>query len=73
MQKITYNWKYDGYVGNSFVTFELVEQNNLTTLKLTHDVTESFPDDISEFTRDSCIGGWNYFIKKRLKEYLESN
>jgi uncharacterized protein YndB with AHSA1/START domain len=71
MKKITYNWKYDGYPGDSFVMFELFKQNNLTKLKLTHSVQESFPEDIPEFSRKSGIDGWNYFIRKRLKEYLE--
>ncbi len=68
---ITYNWKYDGYPGDSFVVFELFKQNNLTRLKLTHQVYESFPEDIPEFSRESCIEGWTFFIKKSLKGFLE--
>jgi uncharacterized protein YndB with AHSA1/START domain len=70
-KKITYNWKYEGYTGDSFVTFELFEQGGQTKLILTHRVTESFQNGIPEFKRESCLGGWNYFIKQRLKEYLE--
>jgi uncharacterized protein YndB with AHSA1/START domain len=73
IKKITYNWKYDGYPGDSFVTFELSRQNDFTMLKLTVDVQESFPEDIPEFTRESCIAGWEFFIKERLKEYLEKS
>jgi uncharacterized protein YndB with AHSA1/START domain len=71
MKKITYNWKYGGYPGNSFVTFELFEQKDQTRLKLTHTVTESFPDIIPEFSRENGIAGWNYFIKKSLKTFLK--
>jgi uncharacterized protein YndB with AHSA1/START domain len=71
LKKITYNWKYDGYPGDSFVVFELFHQNNLTKLKLTHNVQESFPGHIPEFSREIGIEGWNFFIRKRLKEYLE--
>jgi uncharacterized protein YndB with AHSA1/START domain len=71
LKKITYNWKYKDYAGDSDVVFELIKQNNLTTLKLTHKVLESFSDDIPEFSRESGIEGWNFFIRKRLKEYLE--
>jgi uncharacterized protein YndB with AHSA1/START domain len=67
---ITYNWKYEGYAGDSFVTFELSEKDNLTKLRLTHQVEEDFPDDIPEFTRESCLEGWTYFIKDRLKDFL---
>ena len=70
-KRITYNWKYEGYEGNSLVTFELSESENNSTLILTHEVTETFPQNIEEFKRESCIGGWNWFIKKNLKEYLE--
>ncbi len=73
MTKITYNWKYEGYPGDSFVVFELLKQNNLTKLRLTHQVQESFPEDIPEFTRESGIEGWTLFIRKSLKEFLEKN
>ena len=67
---IKYNWKYKEYPGDSFVTFELEESDEITTLTLTVEVTVDFPDEIPEFKRESCIGGWNYFIKDRLRNYL---
>ncbi|MEL7124229.1 MAG: SRPBCC domain-containing protein, partial [Bacteroidota bacterium] len=69
-QKIVYNWRYEGYAGDSMVSFELIENDAQTTLRLTHQVLESFPQDIPEFTRESCLGGWNYFIKESLSKYL---
>jgi len=71
LKKITSNWKYEGYQGDSFVTFELFRENDLTKLKLTTKVVESFPEDIPEFKRESGLEGWNYFICKKLKEFLE--
>ena len=71
MKKITYNWKYDGLQGDSFVLFELFEENNSTKLRLTHQVTESFPEDIPEFKRESGVEGWTFFIKKSLRDFLE--
>jgi uncharacterized protein YndB with AHSA1/START domain len=71
MKKITYNWHYEGYSGDSFVVFELFEEDNSTKLRLTHQVLEGFPDDIPEFSRESCIEGWTFFIRKSLKDYLE--
>ena len=70
---ISYNWNYEGISGDSFVKFELFEDNKLTKIRLTHQVLENFPDDIPEFKRESGIEGWTYFIKKRLKEFLEKN
>ncbi len=72
-KKIIYNWKYGGYSGDSFVIFELFEKENHVKLILTHKVVESFLVDIPEFSRESCLEGWNYFIRKRLQEYLVAN
>ncbi|MEN8788003.1 MAG: SRPBCC domain-containing protein [Flavobacteriaceae bacterium] len=69
--KITYHWSYEDMEGEGFVTFELHEKENGTLLRLTNSGLESFPDDMPEFTRESCIGGWEYFIKGNLKNYLE--
>jgi uncharacterized protein YndB with AHSA1/START domain len=72
-KKIKYNWKYAEYLGNSFVTFELFEDKENTKLRVTAEGMESFPQDIPEFTRESCNDGWNYFIKNRLLEFLTKN
>lgn len=72
-KKITYNWKYDDYPGDSFVMFELFKQDNLTKLRVTHQVQESFPEDIPEFSRESCIEGWAFLIRKSLKEFFGKN
>ncbi|HSH52323.1 MAG TPA: SRPBCC domain-containing protein [Bacteroidales bacterium] len=68
---IKYNWKYEAYPGDSNVKFELFDENNNTKLVLTVNILEDFPQDIPEFKRESCIGGWEYLIKDRLKNYLE--
>ncbi len=70
-ESITYNWRYEGYEGDSLVTFKLSDYNDGSKLTLIHQVIEAFPQNIEEFKRESCIGGWNWFIKKNLKEYLK--
>jgi uncharacterized protein YndB with AHSA1/START domain len=72
LRKITYNWKYEGYTGDSFVTFELFKQGKNTKLKLVHTIVKDFPGNIPEFTRENCISGWNYFIKQSLMDFLNS-
>ena len=67
---IVYDWKYRGYAGDAVVTFELHPKNGSTLLILTHVITEDFQKGIPEFERESCIGGWMYFIKQRLNDYL---
>ena len=73
LKKIKYNWKYAGYAGDSDVIFELFSKNSSTMLRVTNQILESFPDNIPEFTRDSCITGWTFLIKERLKEFLEKS
>jgi len=68
---ITYNWKYDNYPGEGKVIFELFEEEKLTRLVLTNLVIEDFSDDVPEFKRESCLGGWKYFINDKLKNFLE--
>jgi uncharacterized protein YndB with AHSA1/START domain len=71
LKRIVYDWRYDGYPGDSFVEFKIFERDGRATLRLTHSVREDFPDDISDFSRESCEGGWEYFIKQQLRSFLE--
>ena len=73
LKKIAYNWKYEGIPGDSFVAFELFKKNDLTMLRLTHQIMESFPEDIPEFSRENGVEGWTFFIRKSLKDFLEKN
>ncbi|AXT63229.1 SRPBCC domain-containing protein [Aquimarina sp. AD10] len=70
-KRIAYNWKYEGYQGDSVVVFDLSQDKEVSKLTLTHQVTEDFPQNIEEFKRESCLQGWKWFIKKSLKDYLE--
>ena len=70
-RRIVCNWKYTGIPGDSFVTFEVTGDEKSSRLRVTTLVLESFPEDIPEFRRESCLGGWTYFIKDRLKVYLD--
>lgn len=70
--KIKYDWSYKDYEGVGFVTFELFEKGGQTLLRLTNVGLETFPNDIPEFKGESCRGGWEYFIQKNLKAYLEN-
>lgn len=70
-KKIAYSWKYPDYPGEGEASFEISEDGDQTHLTVTMVGIETFPQDIPEFTRESCRNGWNYFIKNRLKEYLQ--
>lgn len=71
VESITYNWKYEGYAGDSLVTFNLHEKPEGCELVVTHRVTEDFPDGVPELSREACIGGWKWFIQKSLRDYIK--
>ena len=70
-KKLTYSWKYDGYAGESFVTWELFEEGDKTRLKLTHSGLETFPADNPDLARHNFERGWTEIVGTSLKEYLE--
>jgi uncharacterized protein YndB with AHSA1/START domain len=71
-KKLTYSWRYEGYTGISFVTFELFEQSGKTLLRLTHKGLVTFPGDNVDFAKDNFNEGWNAIIHTSLKNYLEA-
>jgi uncharacterized protein YndB with AHSA1/START domain len=71
-KKLTYSWRYDGYPGNSFVTFELFLEGDKTKLKLTHDALESFGTDNPDLARENFVEGWNQIIGTSIKEFVEN-
>jgi uncharacterized protein YndB with AHSA1/START domain len=69
--KISYEWRYGGYPGNSLVSFELFEEKEGTRLVLTHENLETFKgDQYPELARDNFMLGWTRFIGLALKEYM---
>ncbi len=71
-KKITYIWRFLEYPGVSSSSFEVFGDENSSKLQLTILVQTDFPEDIPEFKRESCIGGWDYFIHGNLKKYMSA-
>ena len=71
-KKLSYSWRYEGYEGISFVTFELFDERDLTRLKLTHAGLETFPLH-PDFARSNFEAGWNEIVGKSLLEFVEKN
>lgn len=71
-KEITYSWKFKEYAGESISQF-LIENETETTvnLKLVIEILKDFPADVPEFKVESCLAGWDYFLKQRLKHFLE--
>jgi uncharacterized protein YndB with AHSA1/START domain len=70
-QKLSYTWRYDGYPGQTIVSFELSPEDSETRVKLSHTGLETFPGDVADFAPENFVEGWNWLIGKSLKEFLE--
>jgi len=70
-KKLRHSWCYDGYEGNSFVTFELFDEGGQTRLKLTHEGLETFPKTATDdFAKENFTEGWTYIVNIALNDYL---
>lgn len=70
-KKLAYSWRYDGFGGNSLLTFELFDEGDKTRLRLTHAGIETFPADNPDFGKESFKAGWEYITGISLKEFVE--
>jgi uncharacterized protein YndB with AHSA1/START domain len=70
-KKLKYSWRYKGYEGISYVTFELFPEGNKTRLKLTHEGLETFPQDLPDFKKENFVEGWTYLIGTSIKNFVE--
>ena len=70
LKKLQYSWKYEGYPGNSLVTFELYEEDKQTHLTLTHLLLEPFPLDNPDLKFENFHEGWSQLIKQILSKFL---
>jgi len=72
VKKISVEWKYGGYPGNSLVSFELFEQGSKTKFILTHYGINTFmPEKYPELSKQNFTEGWTQFMDRELKDFLE--
>lgn len=72
-KKLKHSWRYDGFEGNSFVTFELFDKGDRTKLILTHEGLETFPKNNLDFVFTNFVEGWTYLINTSLENFLSTN
>ncbi|SDX50375.1 Uncharacterized conserved protein YndB, AHSA1/START domain [Hydrobacter penzbergensis] len=70
-KKLTYSWSYDGYPGQSFVSFELRDDSGKTSVKLSHAGLDTFPKENPDFNPANFAEGWTYIIGQSLKTFVE--
>jgi len=71
-KKLRHSWRYDGYEGNSFVTFELFDEGGKTRVRLTHEGLETFPVTANnDFGKENFTEGWNYIVNIALNDYVD--
>lgn len=71
-KKLKHSWRYKGYEGESFVTWELSAEGNGTRVKLIHEGLETFPP-IADFAKENFVAGWTAIVGKNIKEFVEKN
>ena len=73
-RKISYEWKFGGYPGDSLVSFELFDDGDKTRIVLTHDKIETFRGDIHpDLAKQNFVQGWTHFIGTALREFVEQD
>src|SRR5262245_44854223 len=57
LRRLAYSWRYEGYEGDSLVTFELSPEGKRTRIRVTHEGLETFPS-IPDFAKENFATGW---------------
>lgn len=71
-KKLSHSWRYDGYPGDSSVTWELFSEGDKTRVVLTHTGLETFDgENHPSFRRENFIAGWTDIVGRSLKEFVE--
>ncbi|MEO7216074.1 SRPBCC domain-containing protein [Mucilaginibacter sp.] len=70
-KKLSYTWRYEGFPGDSEVSFELFPEDDKTLVRITHTGLETMPQNGPDFALSSFSKGWNYILGESLKKFVE--
>ncbi|MCJ8210801.1 SRPBCC domain-containing protein [Mucilaginibacter sp. RS28] len=70
-RKLSHTWRYEGYDGESEVTWELFAEGDQTRVKLTHTGLETFPP-LKDFAKSNFEAGWTYLVGTAIKNFVEN-
>ena len=71
-KKLAYTWRFDGYGGDSLVTWELFEEGDKTRLKLSHAGIHTFSQTNKDFDTSDFADGWINLLDNSLQKYVET-
>lgn len=72
-KKLTYSWRYEGFQGNSVVSFELFAEGKHTRLRLTHEGLETIPVSRPGFLNGTYVPAWEEWMGISLMNFLEKS
>lgn len=72
-RKLSYSWKYEGFPGISYVTWELEAKGDNTLLTLTHTGLDTIAPGSPDFAHANFKEGWNEFVNQSLPTYLDKS
>ena len=73
-KKLMHTWRYEGFSGDSTVTWELFDEGPKTRVKLTHEGIETFKGEIHpELAFHNFERGWTQIVTINLEKYLSDN
>jgi uncharacterized protein YndB with AHSA1/START domain len=68
-KKLSHTWRYEGYEGESLLTWELFAEGGKTRVKLTHSGLDSFPA-IKGLAKENFAEGWKQILGTSLENFL---
>lgn len=71
-QRISYEWRLQGFPGNSRVTFDVTPDGDGAKLTVTHTGLETYePEKNPDLSKENIREGWDFFINTQLRNFLE--
>ena len=70
MKKLVHSWRYQGYEGDTQVTWELFAEGENTRVKLTHTGFETLPA-LRSLAKENFEQGWTEIVGSSLKKFVE--
>lgn len=69
-QAMRWRWRYDGYPGDSVVTWRVDDVPGGTRVRVEHEGWDTFPEADPAFGWEATRAGWAYFVQERLPAFL---